>query len=213
MDFVNSKHLTLQDGYLHLFQEEGVYIYGAQVTEQGLMEAGRIIVEGGKSAIGKGQQQDIVFHWDVSSRRYLPRPQDTEKKLGRNDFVLFHFEAPIPGQPPCYILGQIDKKVAFDSRSLGSHDAFSHFFMSGGEYAYRLGKKEFQLSVSDHRELSLEQHTKMAQEPVLIVINGSDPSVKNAKLVAGQTVIWAVGEGQGLSIEAYPAKGSSPSSR
>ena len=35
----------------------------------------------------------------------------------------------------------------------------------------------------------------------MIIVNGGDPSLKHAKIVTGQTIIWAVEKGENVSIE------------
>jgi hypothetical protein len=207
MDFLNSKHLTSQDGFIHPFRETGTFTYAAEIATEvpghRPKTSTTIVVENGNAAVGAGEQHDIIFHWDVAARQYLPREEDMRKVIKQNDFIVFHFVQAIPGQPPCFIAGRIGDKVAFDSRRLQTHDAFTHFFLTAGDYSYRVDQNIYRVSVADHREFSIEEHEKMAKAPVVILVDGGDLSLKQAKIVAGQTVIWAVHTGENVSIEVF----------
>ena len=201
MDFLDSRHLTTHDGYIHPFRDAGTFNYSALISELSeTPEAGLIVVEAGGGSEGEGQQHDIVLHWDAAAGRFLPRDEDRRKTIKQNDFVVFQFDAAVPGQPPCFVLIQHELRTVGDSRKLQKHDAYTHFFLQAGDYAYSVGRASYRLSVTDHRKFSAEEQTKRAQEPLVVMVNGSDLSVKHAKIVAGQTVIWAVESGSDVSI-------------
>jgi|SRR5579864_890753 len=210
MDFLNSQHLTPHDGFIHPFREAGTFTYSARVSDFGDSREGVIVVQAAKVVIGKGQQHDIVFHWDTAARVFVPRNEDLKKVIKQNDFIVFHFAQAEPGQPPCFIQGHEGDKVEFDSRHLRSHQAFSHFFLTPGDYSYRLGREVHSVSVTGHQQFSVEEHEKRAQEAIVIMIAGNNPSVKHAKIVAGQTVIWAIEKGENVSIETFAFEGSKP---
>jgi len=105
------------------------------------------------------------------------------------------------GQPPAFIVIQSDRRTVADSRRLGRHDAFTHFFLKPGDYSFVVGHTPCRLRVTDHREFSTEEQEKRAQEPLLIIVNGNEPSVKDAKIIAGQTVVWAIESGENVYIE------------
>lgn len=201
MDFLNSQHLTSQDSFIHPFRETGTFNYSARTSDYGDAQGGAIVVQAAKTAIGKGTQHNIVFHWDPATRAFVPREEDKKLTIKQNDFVIFHFDQAQPGQPPCFILGHNGEKVEFDSRRLGTHDAFTHFFLTAGEYAYRIGRNIHRVSVTGHQEFSAEEHEQRAREGVVVIIAGEDPRVKHVKAVAGQTVVWAVEKGENLSIQ------------
>jgi hypothetical protein len=141
MDFLNSRQLTSQDGYAHPFRQPGEFTYSALLSDlEGATASGIIIVSGEGVPEGKGRQYDIVFHWDAAARRFMPRESDLKLTIQPNDFVVFQFDAAVPGQPPCFILIQGKESVEGDSRRLKTHDVYTHFFLSPGEYAYRLGE-------------------------------------------------------------------------
>ena len=114
---------------------------------------------------------------------------------------MFRFCRAEPGQPTCFILGQRGDKVEFDSRRLRTQQAFTHFFLTAGEHSYHMGRGIYQISVTDHREFAVEEHKARASDAVVIIVNGGDPSLKHAKIVTGQTIIWAVEKGENVSIE------------
>jgi len=201
MDFLNSQHLTSQDSFIHPFRNAGTFDYSARTSDYGDVQGGTIMVQAAKAAIGKGNQHNVVFHWDPAIRAFVPREQDRKLTIKQNDFVIFHFDQAQPGQPPCFILGQSGEKVEFDSRRLGTHDAFTHFFLSAGEYAYRIGRDVHRVSVASHQEFSAEEHEQRAREGVVVMIAGEQPRTKHVKVVAGQTVVWAVEKGENLSIQ------------
>jgi hypothetical protein len=155
MDFLNSQHLTPHDGYAHPFHKPGEFTYSALLSDMNKpAESGTIIVAGEGVAEGKGKQYDIVFHWDAAARRFMPRESDMKLTIRPNDFVVFQFDAAVPGQPPCFILIQGKESVEGDSRRLKTHDVYTHFFLSPGEYAYRLEEAAYRISVADHRSMS-----------------------------------------------------------
>lgn len=202
MDFLNSQHLTPQDGYAHPFSKPGEFTYWALVSDMNKpVESGTIIVAGQGAAEGKGKQYDIVFHWDADAGRFMPRESDIKLTLRPNDFVVFHFEAALPGQPPCFILIRGKESIEGDSRRLNTHDAFTHFFLNPGDYTYRLGKATYRISVADHRSMSEEEHLKQVQRPLVIMVNGTDVKVPHGRMVAGQSAIWAVERGENVHIE------------
>jgi hypothetical protein len=147
MDFLNSRYLTPQDGYTHPFRQPGEFAYSALLFDlRRATESGIIIVSGERVPEGQGTQYDIVFQWDTAARRFIPRESDMKLTIRPNDFVMFQFDAAVPGQPPCFILVHGKESVEGDSRRLKTHDLFTHFFLSPGEYAYRVGEATYRIS-------------------------------------------------------------------
>jgi hypothetical protein len=207
MDFLNSRHLTPQDGYAHPFSDPGEFAYSALLFDLNeTTESGIIIVSGEGVPEGKGTQYDIMFHWDTAARRFVPREPDRKVMIRPNDFVVFQFDASVPGQPPCFILIRGQESIEGDSRQLKTHDAFMHFFLSPGEYAYRLGEVTYQISVADHRLISEQEHQNQAKLPLVIMVNGNNISVPHGRIVAGQSVIWAIERAENVHIEALTDK-------
>jgi len=202
MDFLNSQHLTTQDGYVHLFRRPGEFAYSALLSDlDGATESGIIIVSGDGAPEGKGTQHNVSFHWDTAARRFMPRESDLKLTIRPNDFLVFQFDVAVPGQPPCFILVRGKESVEGDSRSLQTHDVFTHFFLTPGEYAYRLGEARYRISVADHRSMPEREYQEQAKRPLVIAVNGSDVSVPHGRIVAGQTVIWAIERGENVHIE------------
>ena len=205
MDFLNSRHLTSHNGYVHPFREAGVFQYAAMVgTHRESTESGQITVEPGGAGEGEGEQHDIVLHWEAAAGRFLPNEFERSKTIKQNDFVVFQFEAAGFGQPPCFILVQQGGRTVGDSRSLRKHDAFTHFFLEPGDYTYTLGRASYRVSVADHRDAAAGDEHARAGQPVLIMVNGEDVDVRHVRIVAGQTVIWAIESGENVSIIAAP---------
>jgi hypothetical protein len=203
MDLLNSKRLTTHDGYLHPFREAGTFTYAALLSDlEARTAAGTIVVSAECNPAGKGAQHEVIFHWDAQQRRYLPREEDLHKQIKANDFVVFQFDAAVPGQPPCFVLIETGGEAAADSRRLRRHEAFSHFFLKAGDYAWRIGKASHHLRVVDHRELSAEDATRRWGTPLLIMVNGETKGPRKDEIAAGQSVIWAVESGENVSIEA-----------
>lgn len=201
MDFLNSQHLTPQDGYTHPFRQPGEFAYSALSDLREATASGTIIVSGEGVPVGKGRQYDVVFHWDTAARRFIPREGDMKLAIRPNDFVVFQFDAAVPGQPPCFILVQGEKSVECDSRRLNTHDVFTHFFLSPGDYTYRLGVRTYRITVADHRSMSEQEHQKQTERPLIIMVNGNDVSVPHSRIVAGQSVIWAMERAENVHIE------------
>jgi len=211
MDFLNSRHLTPQDGYAHPFRQPGEFAYSALLSDlKEATESGTIIVSGDGVPEGQGTQYDVVFHWNPASRRFIPRESDMKLTIRPNDFVMFQFNAAVPGQPPCFILVQGKESVEGDSRRLKTHDAFTHFFLSPGEYAYRLGEATYRISVVDHRSMSEQEHQRQTEQPLVILVNGNGVSVPHVRIVAGQTVIWAVERGENVHVEGLIGEANNP---
>src|SRR5271156_5173392 len=100
MDPLNSTRLTTQDGFVHPFRREGEFRYSAPAFDFGEpVESGIIVVGGEPAALGKGTQYDVVFHWDSNLQRFVSRESDGKLNLRPNDFVVFHFDVAVPGQP------------------------------------------------------------------------------------------------------------------
>ena len=202
MDFLNSRHLTSQDGYAHPFRQPGEFTYSALLSDlERTTASGIIIVSGEGVPEGKGRQYDIVFHWDAAARRFMPRESDLKLTIQPNDFVVFQFDAAVPGQPPCFILIQGKESVEGDSRCLKTHDVYTHFFLSPGEYAYRLGEATYRISVADHRSMSEQEHQSQTRRPLVIMVNGHNVNVRHGRIVAGQSAIWAVERGENVHVE------------
>ncbi len=205
MDFLNSRHLTSHNGYVHPFREAGTFQYAALVSEHGERAVhGEIVVETGSTAVGEGEQHDVMLHWDAARRGFVPAEADRCKTIRQNDFVVFQFDAAVFGQPPCFIRVQQDGRTVGDSRTLRQHDAFTHFFLEPGDYAYSLGRANYRLSVADHRDFPAEEQHKRAEQPLVIMVNGNETRTAHAKIVAGQTVIWAVESGEYVAIVGCP---------
>lgn len=202
MDFLNSRYLTPQDGYAHPFRQPGEFAYSALLSDpKEATESGIIIVSGDGVPEGQGTQYDIVFQWDTAARRFIPRETDKKLTIRPNDFIMFQFDAAVPGQPPCFILVQGKEAVEGDSRRLKTHDLFTHFFLSPGEYAYRLGDANYRISVANHRSMLEQEHQRQTEQPLVVMVNGNDVSVPHGRIVAGQSVIWAVERGEDVHIE------------
>ena len=202
MDFLNSRHLTPQDGFAHLFRKPGEFTYWALPSDadEGA-EAGIIIVSGAGAPEGKGKQFDVVLRWDAAARRFIPRGPDARLALQPNDFVMFQFEAGVPGQPPCAIVARQGGAVECDSRRMQTHDAFVHFFLEPGDYAYRLGGSHYRIGVRDHRPMPEQEHQRHVAQPLVITVEGTAAHVPHGHIVAGQSVVWLVERGEGVQVE------------
>jgi hypothetical protein len=201
MDSLNSTRLTTQDGFIHAFRREGEFRYSAPAFDFGEpVEAGIIIIGGKPSPAGKGKQFDVVFHWDSNAQRFVARESDRKLSLRPNDFVVFHFDVAVPGQPSCFVVVREKKDVEADSRRLKTDDVFTHFFFNPGEYAYRLGGGTYRISVADPRAMS-DRERQQPNKPLVIVVKGEKVSEPSGKLVAGQTAVWVVEKGEGLQIQ------------
>jgi len=202
MDTLNSQHLTPQDGYIHVFRRPGEFTYSAPVLEyDGGFQTGRIVVAGDPAPEGKGQQHDVVLSWDIEARQFASRDSDAATTIRPNDFVVFHFGVAVHGQPPCFILIRQQDKIEADSRRLKTHDVFTHFFFRPGEYSYRLGKSRYQISVADHRSISEKESKKQSKSPLMITVRGNDVSVPHGRIVAGQSAVWFIEQGEGIHID------------
>lgn len=200
MDFLNSKHLTAFDAFIHPFRDAGTFTYAAQVAGCSGGKAGKITVRQADTKIGEGGQRDVVLRWDSTAGRFDFRVEDADIVITQNDFIVFQFDQAEPGQPSCYVIGHEGGRVVFDSRQLQQHDAFSHFFMTPGRYAYRVNGQSYQLDVADHRE-SIERRDAKPGEILVITLDDAKASVPRARIVNGQSVIWAIEAGKGVSIE------------
>jgi len=204
MDILNSQQLTYLDGYLHAFREPGIYTYrvlflprgyeGSEPDSAYTIEVGR---EGNEP--GSGKQHDITLRWDASKRAYQPEP--AQLSLGVNDYVLWHVTTTTVAIPPYSIRGAAEDRPAFDSRAMGQHDVFTHFFMTSGDYTYTIsGRVEGRISVHDHREVDPSEYQKRTTEaPVVRIIQGK-PEPERLEVFTGQTVVWVVEEGEQVTI-------------
>ena len=204
MDFLNSQHLTPQDGYLHVFRRPGRYEYsilqlipgfeGSEPDAKSVIE-----VTDGASQPGDGVQHDVVVRWAPADHRFVVEP--AELKVATNDFVLWRVEQSAPGSPPYSVRGQSRGDDVFDSRALGQHDVFTHMFMSAGEYRYSVnGQGQGRISVRDHRTVPPELADKAAEDAPLVRIVSSKPDPAELELIAGQTVVWFVDQGERVSV-------------
>jgi hypothetical protein len=204
MDLLNSLRLTPQDGFAHPFRRPGEFTYSAPVFDFGEpVQSGIIVVGGEPVPQGKGTQHDVVLHWDRTTLRFVPRESDARLTLRPNDFVVFHFDVAVPGQPPCFILVRERETVEADSRRLKTHEVFTHFFFTPGEYGYRLGGATYRISVADHRSTSETEQRRQPARPLVITVNGRKVDLQQAKVVAGHSAIWVIEQGEGLHIEGF----------
>jgi hypothetical protein len=51
-----------------------------------------------------------------------------------------------------------------------------------------------------------QEHQRQTQQPLVIMVNGSSVSIPHGRIVAGQSVIWAVERGENLHIEGLRGK-------
>ncbi len=204
MDFLNSQHLTYQDGYVHVFRSPGTYTYRCLIlprdfaTSSGGSDYTIEVKDTGRD-VGKGTQNEIVMRWD--GKTYQPEP--AKLAIGVNDFVMWRVESQSAAVPPYSILGASKDAVAFDSRALAQHDVFTHLFMTPGLYRLSLnGAAVGQINVRDHREMKVEEYDKQLQNAVLIHVTGGKIDPASADIAAGQTVVWFVEDGNAVTITA-----------
>jgi len=206
MDFLNSQHLTFQDGYLHVFRQAGTYTYrilvASQPTESRQGDSPYVIevADAGRTE-GNGEQHDVVLRWDAQANTYYPEP--SRLSIGVNDFVLWRVESQVAGIPPYSILGESKGKDAFDSRSLGQHDVFTHAFMSPGRYVVNINQKAAgRISVRDHREVEVAAYDKQLLNALVVRVAGGNTEPASGDITAGQTVLWYVEKGDRVAISA-----------
>jgi hypothetical protein len=201
MDALNSRRLTAQDGFAHPFQKAGEFTFSALASHADRGETtGIIIVSGEGAPDGRGKQFDVLLRWDAAALCFVAATPETRLELRPNDFVMFQFGTALPGQPSCAISVRQQDRVECDSRAMRTHDAFIHFFMQPGEYAYTLGDRRYRISVADHRTMPESEHQRQAAQPVVILVNGHNASVPHAHVVAGQSVVWAMEQADGVQI-------------
>jgi plastocyanin len=202
MDFMNSQHLTYQDGYLHVFRQAGTYTYQVLVASQAQSDTSYTIeVAAEGRAEGNGDQQDVVLRWDAVARTYYPEP--ARLSIGVNDFVLWRVETQEAGTPPFSIVGESKEKPAFDSRTLGQYDVFTHLFMAPGRYVVNINQKAVgRIAVRDHREMAVEAYDKELQNALVMRVAGGRTEPASGNITAGQTVLWYVEKGERITISA-----------
>ena len=197
MDIVNSRLLTSQDGFLQLFSVAGEYLYNLTLTPEGIRtahdKAFYLTVKPGKAKQGSGVQHDVKVHWDGTC--YVPTPDRLE--IAVNDYVIWHCERMV-GSPPFAVRGQ-GQGVSFSSSALRSSSAYTHFFLTPGDVKYQVsGKGSYLVRVADHRKVP--DLAKRAADAPVVTIRKGEASPRELDIVAGQTVIWAVEEGSGITI-------------
>jgi hypothetical protein len=197
MDIVNSRQLTSQDGFLQLFSHAGEYRYTLTVTPEGIRTAHEsefhLTVKSGKTKQGGGTQHDVKVHWD--GKCYVPTPGRLE--ISVNDYVIWHCER-MAGSPPFAVRGQ-GEGGSFSSSSMSATCAYTHYFLTPGDVKYQVsGKGSYTIRVADHRKV--KDYAKRAADAPVVIVRGSEASPRDLDIVAGQTVIWAVEEGSGISI-------------
>ena len=197
MDIVNSRLLTSQDGYLQLFPNAGEFLYYLTLTPEGIKTAHEsafhLTVKPGKAKQGAGAQHDVKVHWD--GKCYVPTPERLE--IAVNDYVIWHCER-MAGSPPFAVRGQ-GEGGAFSSSSMSATSAYTHFFLTAGDVKYQVsGKGSYTVRVADHRKV--KDYEKRAADAPVVTIRRGEASPRELDIVAGQTVIWAVEEGSGVTI-------------
>jgi len=206
MDFLNSQHLTYQDGYLHPFRTPGTATYHIDILPQGI-EVTRAdpvytieVTEKG-NPVGEGAQHDVVMRWDTERRAYYPEPGRIS--IGVNDFVLWRVETEVAAIPPYSIRGDSDGKVVFDSRSLGQHDVFTHLFMAPGRYRLHINNIVVGvITVRDHREVEPSIYARQVENDLLIRVVDGKAEPSSADIPSGQTVIWFIEQGSDVTVMA-----------
>jgi hypothetical protein len=202
MDALDSRRLTPQDGFAHRFARAGRFTYSAQIGgAQPCAPIGTISVSGASAAHGKGKQFDVHLRWDEHARRFVSCQPSADPQLKPNDFVLFQFHSSVPGQPPCSIHIATESGVESDSQLLMTHDVFIHYFLHPGEYAYNLGGHRYALSVADHRSMSEQEHDAQIRRPLIVRVKDAHADVEHGHLVVGQSAIWLIEQGEGVSIQ------------
>jgi hypothetical protein len=202
MDALDSRRLTPQDGFAHRFARAGQFTYSAQIGgSQPCTPIGTISVSGAPAAHGKGKQFDVHLRWDEHARRFVSCQLGAALQLQSNDFVLFQFHSPLPGQPPCSIHIVTETGVESDSRLLATHDLFIHCFLHAGEYVYGLGRHRYALGVADYGSMSEQEHDAQIRRPLIVRVRDGHADVEHGHLVVGQSAIWLIEQGEGVSIQ------------
>jgi hypothetical protein len=206
MDFVNSQHLTYQDGFLHVFSKPGAYTYRYLILPVGFEEKRSdsnytIEVTDNGRPWGKGSQHDIVMRWDEKDHTYHAEPADLA--IGVNDYVLWRVETQAAAIPSYSIVCESKDGVVFDSRALDMHDVFTHLFMTPGRYQISINYQAAGcIDVRDHRDIEIEAYDRQLRNAVFIRVLGGKIDPGKVDIVAGQTVIWFVEEGNKVTISA-----------
>ena len=77
--------------------------------------------------------------------------------------------------------------------------------MRPGEYQYEVsGGSPGRIVVRDHRQEKDQEYARLLETTHLVQIDNGRPDPPTLSVVAGQTVVWLVGEGGGVAISSSP---------
>lgn len=208
MDPINSQTLTHSDGYYHQFTNIGDYTWGIMVRQSYMIHVKQ-------PPVGHTPAQTIIeLTFDSGSFQVPPGQKDFIIYVG--DSVLWHNDSSDAGVPIFSIVadnGLLTTDAAYDyfsNRSLGKADAFSHLFLSPGNYQYSVngGSSGPQ---SGTIPVVLAPNPPPAAAVVMVTLNAGNNPVNptpepvtkagNVPIYPGDTVLWQIKDGSKLVIK------------
>ncbi len=205
MDTLDSRSLRYTDTYSQRFGAPGLVRYGLSSSALACLplddeETFEIEV----SQTGRRPRRDAVQH-DVTVRsiqgRLVADPERLAIEVG--DIVMWH--APDAETPAFAVRGEGDRSK-FNSTSLAAEALYSHAFGTPGTYRWtdangrKLGGEVRVGSLDTNNREECDRWIKELQKGELITIEGDQVRPKSVKILAGQTVFWAVVKSPGITI-------------
>jgi hypothetical protein len=204
MDVFNSQTLRHGDGYYHRFNVAGAYSWGVN-QKQGYT----ITVRAPNPGAPVPPATQVIIPLGFSDGMFTVAAANQNIAINVNDHLLWYCNNPDAKVPPFAIVGdnglQVPQLISFSSRALDDEDAFSHCFMTTGNYSYLI---EGGHAIPQRGSLTVIP-TGVAGQAMAIKVDVNTPNPPNpdpvtrpdgSSVQAGDTVFWDLVTGGGLII-------------
>jgi plastocyanin len=211
MNTLDSRFLRLGDCFAQKFSKAGTYRYIVTSGAGSCLSAeeGEYTIVVGAGPAGKGKakgktqsqnsQQNVLVH--LQDGKLVAEPAEIHIKAG--DTVIWH--TPDAATPGFAVIGQ-SEQGKFNSGALAVEAVYSHAFGSAGTYCWvdaNGGSVQGEIVVEPMKVKHQDDCRKWLDslsKATLIKVAGKKAEPARVKILAGQTVFWAVEKASGISI-------------
>lgn len=197
MNTLDSRWLRHGDTFLQKFSRTGRYTYDFGQLPKG---RGRFTIEVKERTERKEPQQHYVAvrrEKDGRTLSALPR----ELSIEAGDVVLW--SAAGSSVPGFSVNGWSDTDASFSSAALTREAVYTHAFGSAGVFQWRDARNERirgTVAVAAVETDNMERLRERLAEGTVVLIRGDEVSPAEVKIIAGQTVFFAVEQAEGITI-------------
>lgn len=205
MDTLDSRSLSYIDTYSQRFGAPGVVRYGLSASALACLpldddDTFEIeVMQGGRPTPRDGAQHMVSVRSEEG--RFVADPKRLSIEAG--DVVTWHAEG---AQTPAFAVRGESEKLSFNSTSLVAEAVYSHAFGTPGTYRWtdangrKIAGEIHVASLDTNDKEACDRWTAALTKGELITVEGDQVRPDSVKILAGQTVFWAVVKSAGITI-------------